>query len=732
MASPLRRLVQLVLDRAAAARMEADARKSLGGVEGAIGRLKSAAKALGAAIGGAFIVRSILAFGAAAVREASQADKVWRNLAGTINAAGGSWAALEGDIRSAASALQDVTTFGDEDYADALSNMIAITGNVEASIQNMGLAANVAAQFFDGQLAPATELVAKVSMGMTTQLRRMGIEVETAQEGLDVLAQRSMGAAARQTEGLAGKTKRLSNAWGDFKEALGEAMIESVNGTSIIDTLTGAVKAMSAWVIDNKDELRAWVTGGINIAMTAIRELITLVRTLNQLRGETSLTAGAKAPVLADNAKAVQRQLAAMLTQRKQLERERAAALAALEKAERPGVGKSVLQFLGGPTASVKAIKNVNALGLELQSLNDQIETLDANAAAAQQKLVALAAPPSPNSGNPLGNAPRVIREVPEEDKEAKKEEIDDITASIIRMGEAERVAAGMAALLGDQFDYTGARTSLLETHLEELLAAGLTPLDDRVLRVVDKLAALREEESVLADVSETLANEMTSIGIQSAAFGEGFDSLGAKATALETAITTLAANGFDASNPAMAAYITQLHQIREAMREAEEQAADYGLAVDNLQSLIVGAVGGSLAEVAKAKAKENLLLAAEQAAHGIVSLLNPFTAAKAPGHFASAAKFGAIAAGWAALGAATGGGGASGSGGAALAGGRGASGDAAQGREAPPQEVHIHLDGPGFHALNPEVQRVVYGAHQQARERYGNNAKIAIHRGNR
>jgi hypothetical protein len=43
---------------------------------------------------------------------------------------------------------------------------------------------------------------------------------------------------------------------------------------------------------------------------------------------------------------------------------------------------------------------------------------------------------------------------------------------------------------------------------------------------------------------------------------------------------------------------------------------------------------------------------------------------------------------------------------------------------------VHIHLVGPGFNALNPEVQKVVFGAEQQARERFGQNVKIHLHQG--
>jgi hypothetical protein len=89
----------------------------------------------------------------------------------------------------------------------------------------------------------------------------------------------------------------------------------------------------------------------------------------------------------------------------------------------------------------------------------------------------------------------------------------------------------------------------------------------------------------------------------------------------------------------------------------------------------------------------------------------------------------------WAALGAASRGGSGSSApsiaspsagGGSDVTTGRTASSDAAN-RAAPPgAEVSIYLTGPGFHALNPEVQKVVRGAQQEAQERYG-NARVRV-----
>jgi hypothetical protein len=98
--------------------------------------------------------------------------------------------------------------------------------------------------------------------------------------------------------------------------------------------------------------------------------------------------------------------------------------------------------------------------------------------------------------------------------------------------------------------------------------------------------------------------------------------------------------------------------------------------------------------------------------------------------HFAAAGKYTAIAAAWSALAGATGGfaGGGGGVGGGAGS-PRDTGGAASERAEVPGAEVHIHFVGPGFNALNPEVQRVVMGSIQEATELYGPNTNVKIHR---
>jgi hypothetical protein len=174
-----------------------------------------------------------------------------------------------------------------------------------------------------------------------------------------------------------------------------------------------------------------------------------------------------------------------------------------------------------------------------------------------------------------------------------------------------------------------------------------------------------------------------------------------------------------------------------DAARAAEEAAAsmqtswtDAAEAIKTEMAAVTNSIEGifmawassgikGLARYAKAKVLQNLAYAAEAIGRGIFG---------DPRGFASAAQHGKAALQWGALAgfSSGGGGGASATGGASIG---GPSSGPAQRAEPVGPEINIHFIGPGFDATNPEVQRVVYGAEQYAKERFGADAKVRVHR---
>lgn len=662
MANPIRRIVQLVLDRAAAARMEAEARRSLGTVESGLNRLESTAKRVGAALAGFLSLRALFRVGEALVKNAAEADAVWSDLAGTIDNTGASFAAMEKDLNALGAAFQDATINSDEDFAAGLSRLVSLTGNVSASINNMGLVANVAAKFFRGDLSSATELVGKVMNGNITLLQRMGIKVKDAQEGLDVLAKRSFGAAEKAAGTFAGRMAQVNNLWGEFKEQLGAAVISSGSATNGVEMLRNALKDMITWVMQNRAAIQQWITSGINAAIISMRTLLGVVQDYLRLKGLMSFGGVAFTP--ANTAKGIEAQMASLDRQRAQAVQEQAAALKALEAQQKK------LQLMG--PLNPELLK----LNTDLQVANDLLQRIDDNAATARAALEQLKNPIKGLGGLNF-NAP----------------------GQLSGNGTGPRLSPGL-----DKNFKLGTK----QTEFDMAIAA---------TRVA---TALPEATGALNAFGQQQASAVT----MSALLGREFDALGVEADNVAQLLNDLAVGGMQENDPIMQAYLERLREIQHQMKLNQEEAqlmAD----ISTLAGQVVGAsLDGGLGPFARIKAKVNLIRAAEETAEGIAAAFSLFGAVNAPGHFAAAARFVGIAGAWAAIGGGVGGGAPGGSGGGSLAGARGAASQ--DSRDAKPStQMAVYLVGPGFDALNPRVQKVVRGTIQEIQELHGNNTTI-------
>jgi hypothetical protein len=266
----IKRIVELVLDKAAADRAAreaqdalkkgtdpATAERNLGLVGRAMDRIKSAAFALGGALAAAFSLRAIANFGTGAVRAATEAGATWNRLAGQLEATGTAFVGVEAEIRAAARAMQDTTTVGDEEFAEGLTELVSITGDYRGSLAEMQTVADLAAAK-QIDLKTAAQLVGKAMIGETGTLARYGIVVQEGADAMDVLRDRFRGMSENEASTLKGVTEQLGNEWGDLKEAIGDAMIEAGSGTGILSTMIGTVRGLTTWVNENRSEIANW------------------------------------------------------------------------------------------------------------------------------------------------------------------------------------------------------------------------------------------------------------------------------------------------------------------------------------------------------------------------------------------------------------------------------------------------------------------------------------------
>lgn len=268
----IRRLITLILDEAAARKLEKEmedaldrgtkqgARKgeqNLSVVERAMGKIRSVAGQLVGMFAAAFGARAIVRFGQASVHAAMESQERWGRLAGQLAATGTEFAAIEDQVRGVAEEMQRSTKFGDEEFADALTEMVGITGKYTTSLEAMQLTADLAAAK-NMSLVDAARLVGRVMVGETDMLKRYGIVVKDGANAMDLLRDRFAGMAEVEGATLSGRLEILKNGWGEFQEAVGNALIAAGGGTSVLDTLIATVRAMTTWVTENQNKIAGW------------------------------------------------------------------------------------------------------------------------------------------------------------------------------------------------------------------------------------------------------------------------------------------------------------------------------------------------------------------------------------------------------------------------------------------------------------------------------------------
>jgi len=629
---PIRKLVQLILDKNAATKMEGEATKSLSVVDKGFARLKKAALGLGATLAAAFAVRAVIRFGKEAVRVAIEAEAIWNRLGKAVESVGENFAEARPEIDAFARAMQDATTVGDEDFAAILTELITFSGDYAGSLRNVGAVADLAAAK-QLDLRMAAQLVGKAMIGETSTLKRYGIIVEEGADAVAAMRKQFRGFAENEAKSFQGRLKQLSNEWGDFKQAVGDAMIAAGGGTSIIQTLTATVKTMTEWVNANQITFQRW-----GASFIAVLEKVgsAIQRKLDQLDplGKKERDQMKEIQSLSENQLALD-------GKRFQLGQDILALDIKLneELKERVRLEGLVDQGRMTPLAVRQSNYRVAALEAEIQSLQALIRAIDDVGTAAAGVSPVTVAPAGTGGGGE---------------------------------GEERKPRTLGPGVLGFEPDFG--------TVGGELAAAQINAAADAQERSLALQQAgwegLNSEMEMSVGNAEKLAASIETIG--------------------------------EAAQMSMAEVI------------ALNAAADLG------GGLVAALFGSDLGKLAAQKAEQNAIMAAEQLAMAAAVAFIPGFQGEAAGHIAAAGMFAGVAAAWGALAGATGGfsGGGGGSGSP-----RDTGGAASERTQPPGDEVHIYFVGPGFSAVNPEVQKVVYGAAQEAAANYGPNTKVKYHR---
>lgn len=206
----------------------------------------------------AFVVGSAIAnFFKESVQEAANAEKGMARLGVAVTNTGNDFKALSPALEQTVKSVQRMSTATDDDLREALTRMISVSGDVSGSMANLSVVADFAAYKQIG-VADAADIVAKAMAGNFTALNKMGIAGKDVTTVMENLRTAVGGQAAAELKTFGGAITGLTNQWGEFKEALGAAILSGGGMAGATGTLTGKLVELEDWVVQNAATIGAF------------------------------------------------------------------------------------------------------------------------------------------------------------------------------------------------------------------------------------------------------------------------------------------------------------------------------------------------------------------------------------------------------------------------------------------------------------------------------------------
>ena len=240
-------------------------------------------------------------------------------LGASIRKQGGDAKALGEEFQKTATALQRLTTIGDEDILKSMSKGLNL-GVATDDIEKMTVAAIGLSRVIGSDVDTAMMLLARGQAGQMQMFTRYGITLDatkTKQEQFNDIMRISTDGfqlAAAETDDLAGKTEQFKNTFGDLLEEIGEGTVEMFNLADRTDFARFALEdLMDAFAGD--DSASEWARNaaeGIGTLKGTLANIMDDLRTTAAFFGALSggssvgeaLDIAGKAPAVAKDAKA--------------------------------------------------------------------------------------------------------------------------------------------------------------------------------------------------------------------------------------------------------------------------------------------------------------------------------------------------------------------------------------------------------------------------------------------
>jgi hypothetical protein len=215
-------------------------------------RLKGMSKMAALAVGGAALGGLVVGL-KSSIGAAKEAEQAQARLEQALASAGISYRKQGEAIDEAIQKTSKLAALDDEELSDSFAKLVRTSGDVQKSIEGMGLAADIA-RARNISLEAATKMVEKALAGQDTAFTRIGIRMKQNQDATDALAEaqrRFGGAAEKHGATAAAAQERLSVAFENLQERIGAKLLPVF--TQLINKLTEVV----TWVEVNWPRIEA-------------------------------------------------------------------------------------------------------------------------------------------------------------------------------------------------------------------------------------------------------------------------------------------------------------------------------------------------------------------------------------------------------------------------------------------------------------------------------------------
>ena len=210
----------------------ADLQRSVEQGIGTLDRLENTTKRIGGVMAAVFSAQQVMQWGQQMVQAFSEQENASAKLTAALTAQGQSTPAVIDQYNALAATFQKTTVFGDELVLEMQALLVQV-GNVMPGQMDAALrAATDLASGLGIDLKTATQLVGKAFAGETGTLKRYGIVIDEAalktrgaDAVLEAISDRFGGQAQAAAGTFTGKMAILSNQIGDFKEVVGETLV---------------------------------------------------------------------------------------------------------------------------------------------------------------------------------------------------------------------------------------------------------------------------------------------------------------------------------------------------------------------------------------------------------------------------------------------------------------------------------------------------------------------------